>query len=60
MEEKQTSEERTVEFYRTKYGEDISLEEARQINERISIFFRLLAKWDRNQRKPEIEKPCSA
>jgi hypothetical protein len=45
-----TGEERTVEFFKWKFGKDISIEEARQINERVTVVFTLLAKWDREQR----------
>lgn len=45
-----TGEEDTVEFFKWKFGKDISIEEARQINERVVVAFTLLAKWDRAQR----------
>ncbi len=37
--------ERTQAFWEAKYGEEISIENARQINARIVKFFRLLHKW---------------
>jgi len=46
-----TAEEITVEFYRTRFGEEITTEEARQINERVTVVFTLLAKWYREQRQ---------
>ena len=43
-------EEKTVEFFKWKFDKDINIEEARQINERVTVVFTLLAKWDRKQR----------
>lgn len=37
---------RTQSFWKDKYGEEISEENARKINERITRFFRLLHKWN--------------
>ncbi len=49
MKGKTTSEERTIEFFRKKFGKNVNNEEARKINERVSTIFTLLAKWDREQ-----------
>ena len=45
-----SAEEITVEFFRTEFGKEITIEEARQINERVNVVLTLLAKWDREQR----------
>jgi len=47
-----TSEERTIEFFRKKFDKEFSFEEARQINERLTAVYTLLAKWDREQNTP--------
>jgi len=44
-----SSEERTIEFFKKKFGSIVNNEEARKINERVSTVFTLLAKWDREQ-----------
>ena len=44
-----TNEERTIEFFRKKFNREFSFEEARQINERLTAVYTLLAKWDREQ-----------
>ena len=49
MKGKSTSEERTIEFFKKKFGKNVNHEEARKINERVSTVFTLLAKWDREQ-----------
>jgi hypothetical protein len=39
--------QRTQEFFRTKFGRELTGEEARDANERISTVFLLLDKWNR-------------
>ena len=43
--------ENTRDFWYKKYGKEISLEEARQINERVIEYFRLLYKWDQRYKQ---------
>ncbi len=42
---------RTQVFYKEKYGQEISEEEARQINRGITDYFRILARMKRNLEK---------
>jgi len=44
-----SSEERTIEFFKRKFGETLSQEEARRVNERVTTVFTYLAKWSREQ-----------
>jgi len=41
--------EKTQKFFLKKFGESLTKEDARQVNERVRIVFGLLAKWDREQ-----------
>lgn len=52
-------EEKTVEFFKWKSDKVYSIEEARQINERVVVVFTLLAKWDRELRLSERAKQIS-
>ena len=45
---------RTQTFFKDKYSMDISPEEAKEINKRITNYFRILAKWKR--REDEMDK----
>ena len=45
---------RTQEFFREKYGQEVTLEEAKQIRKRITNYVRMLAKCKR--REGEMDK----
>jgi hypothetical protein len=51
----QKSLEHTREFCSKRLGEELSLEDARQIREDLVTFFRLLKKWDRREKQKRLE-----
>ena len=49
-----------IALFSPRYGRAISREEARQMMERLTAFFSLLASWDRRQRGEPVENDRAA